>query len=470
MPAVAGIVLAAGLSRRFGTNKLIEPFRGKPLLRWTVEAALQSRLASVNVVLGHEREKVQAALSDLTADPRLTMTVNDSFADGQSTSIAVGLASIPPSCDAAMFMVGDQPLIDGSVIDRLISSFADSKADSICFPSLANRRGNPVIFGSQFFSELRLLSGENGGRIVIDRHPEAWVPLPFSSAAQFSDIDRPDELEALRSYNPITSADIVRALGLQNSRVIALCGSGGKTGLMSELVRAFGNDSSERILATTTTKFGTEEQTGPPWRACQADDASALQSLGEKYAMPVLGYRGLDIGRDRLLGFSAETIDSVACDSMFTRIIVEADGSRRRPLKAPDANEPVFPATTDTCIAVAGMSGLGQPLGDAAVFRPQRWSALTGQQAGVPVTPDALARVIADPAGLMRGAPPQAKRQVFLNQADTPERRSMASAVVDALAAVTGRLALDVAIGQLQPTVAVHSVHHFDDREGSGAE
>jgi probable selenium-dependent hydroxylase accessory protein YqeC len=116
------------------------------------------------------------------------------------------------------------------------------------------------------------------------------------------------------------------------------------------------------------------------------------------------------------------------------------------------------------------MSGLGQPLGDAAVFRPQRWSALTGQQAGVPVTPDALARVIADPAGLMRGAPPQAKRQVFLNQADTPERRSMASAVVDALAAVTGRLALDVAIGQLQPTVAVHSVHHFDDREGSGAE
>jgi hypothetical protein len=46
----------------------------------------------------------------------------------------------------------------------------------------------------------------------------------------------------------------------------------------------------------------------------------------------------------------------------------------------------------------------------------------------------------------------------------------MASAVVDALAAVTGRLALDVAIGQLQPTVAVHSVHHFDDREGSGAE
>jgi hypothetical protein len=70
----------------------------------------------------------------------------------------------------------------------------------------------------------------------------------------------------------------------------------------------------------------------------------------------------------------------------------------------------------------------------------------------------------------MRGAPLQAKRQVFLNQADTSERRAMANAVVDALAAVTGLLALDVAVGQLKPSVDVHSVHHLDDRGESGAE
>jgi probable selenium-dependent hydroxylase accessory protein YqeC len=240
---------------------------------------------------------------------------------------------------------------------------------------------------------------------------------------------------------------------------------------MSALVCAFASDSSERILVTTTTKLGAEERTGP-WRAVTADNAAALQSLGEQYATAVLAYRKLDSGRDRLFGFSAETIDAVARDSAFTRIIVEADGSRRRPLKAPDASEPVFPATADTVIAVVGMSGLGQPLGDAAVFRPQRWSALTGQRAGVPVTPEALARVIADPAGLMRGAPPEARRLAFLNQADTPERRSMANAVVDALAANTGRLALDVAIGQLRAVAGVHAVHHLaiDGRGGSGAE
>lgn len=470
MPVVAGIVLAAGLSRRFRKNKLIESFRGKPLLQWIVEAALRSRLASVNVVLGHEHEQVRSVLAALATDPRLTVTVNESFADGQSTSIAAGLASVPPGCDAAMFMVGDQPLIDRFVIDRLISGFVDSKA-GICFPSLGGRRGNPVIFGSQFFLELRQLSGDNGGRIVIDRHPEACVPLTFSNAAPFRDIDRPDDLETLRADDTGAARELLHSLGLQDSRVIALCGSGGKTSLMAALVQAFARDATERILATTTTKFGTDERVGP-WRACQIGDANALHLLGERYATPVLAYRDLDIGRQRLLGFSAETIDAVARDSNFTRIIVEADGSRRRPLKAPDADEPVFLATVDTVIAVAGLSGLGRPLDDTTVFRPQCWSALTGQEAGVPVTPDGLARVIAHPNGLMRGAPPKAKRFIFLNQADTPERRSMANAVVDSLAAMPERPALAIAIGQLQPTVEVYAVHDLaiEKRRVSGAE
>jgi probable selenium-dependent hydroxylase accessory protein YqeC len=459
VPVVAGIVLAGGLSRRYGTNKLIEPFRGKPLLQWTVEAALRSHLASVNVVLGHEHDKVGSALAALTTDPRLTLTVNESFADGQSTSIACGLARLAPDCDGAMFMVGDQPLIDSSVIDRLISAFAASKA-GICFPSLGTRRGNPVIFTSQFFSELRQLSGDSGGRIVIDRHPEACVPLAFSSAAQFSDIDQQADLEALCSHDTAAASQLVQSLCLHDSRVIALCGSGGKTGLMSALVRAFARDPSERILATATTKFGIDERTGP-WRAWQIGDANALRLLGERYTTPILAFHDLDVGRQRLLGFSVEIVDAVARDSEFTRIIVEADGSRRRPLKAPDANEPVFPAAADTVIAVAGMSGLGRPLDDAAVFRPQRWSALTGQKAGAPVTPVALARMIAHPDGLMRRTPPQAKRCVFLNQADTSERQSLANAVIDALAAMADRPALDVAIGQLQPTVAVHAVHHL---------
>jgi probable selenium-dependent hydroxylase accessory protein YqeC len=345
------------------------------------------------------------------------------------------------------------------VIDRLISAFAMANR-GICFPALGGRRGNPVIFASQFFSELRQLSGDSGGRVVIDRHPEACVPLAFSSAAQFSDIDRPDDLEALRSDDTEAAGDLVHCLGLREARVIALCGSGGKTGLMSALVGAFASDPSERILATTTTKFGSDEGAGP-WRACGVGDAATLRSLGERYATPVLAYRDLDIGRERLLGFSADIIDAVARDSGFTRVIVEADGSRRRPLKAPDGNEPVFPATADTVIAVAGLSGLGQPLDDATVFRPQFWSALTGQEAGAPVTPAALARVIAHPDGLMRGAPPQARRLVFLNQADTPERRALADAVVEALAATAGRPALDVAIGQLQPAVEMHAVRHL---------
>jgi hypothetical protein len=69
--------------------------------------------------------------------------------------------------------------------------------------------------------------------------------------------------------------------------------------------------------------------------------------------------------------------------------------------------------------------------------------------------------MIAHPDGLMRRTPPQAKRCVFLNQADTSERQSMANAVVDAIAAMTERPTLDIAIGQLQPAVKVHTVHHL---------
>jgi probable selenium-dependent hydroxylase accessory protein YqeC len=456
---VAGIILAAGLSRRFGTNKLITSFRGKPLLQWTVEAALRSRLASVNVVLGHEHRQVASALAALSGDSRLTITINDSFAQGQSTSIVAGLAAISPDNDAAMLMVGDQPLIDDSVINLLISTFATSNA-GICFPCIANRRGNPVIFSSRFFPELVRLTGDTGGRTIMERHAEACVPVVFSSASPFSDVDVPSDLDALRSGAADATVDLVTSLNLQDSRVIALCGAGGKTALLSALVPAFARNASEQILATTTTKFGSDEANGP-WRACRVANAEAILALGARYTGPVLAYRDRHRDRDRLLGFSSNTIDAVARTRCYTRIIVEADGSRRRPLKAPDSHEPVLPASADTVITVAGLSGLGRLLDDAAVFRPQIWSALSGQTCGVPITPQALARVIVHPDGLMRGAPPHAKRLIFLNQADSAERQALALAVVDALAAMQARPALEVAIGQLQPAIALHGICHL---------
>lgn len=456
---VAGIVLAAGLSKRFGRNKLIEAFRGKSLLRWVVEAALQSRLTSVNVVLGFEQDKVKAALDGLTHNPRLTLTFNPFYRQGQSASVLAGMTALPRECAGAMFLVGDQPLVDRWVIDRMISAFEQSNG-GICYPVFGERRGNPVVFGARYFSELRQLTGDSGGRAVIDRHRDDCVPVNFTRSLPFCDVDRPNDIDAL-ARDAEGASDLIGALGLAKSRVIALCGSGGKTSLLSALVHAFAGNPAEHILATTTTKFGLDEIDGP-WHAHQADDADAIRSAGAHEKKPVLAYRYLDSERGRLLGYPGCIVDALVQDNGYTRIIVEADGSRRRPLKAPNAEEPVFPATTDTVIAVAGLSGLGRPLHENTVFRPEIWSALTGLPARSTITPDSLARIIAHPEGLMRGAPPHARRLVFLNQADTPEQIAQAQAVLDGLSTIQDHPPLRIAIGSLKPNVWVQALYEFD--------
>jgi len=459
--AVVGVVLAAGASRRFGENKLLAPFRGRPLLRFVIEAALRSRLAALIVVLGHEHERVRRALADLEGD-RLTFALNESHQDGQSTSVIAGLAAVPPASAGAMFLVADQPLLGHDVIDRLIAAF-EASAGGICHPFCDGRRGNPVIFGARFFPELKQLSGDRGGAAVIEAHRDAAIPVLFPDATPFRDVDYRSDLDLL-SVSGASSARapqaFVAALGLETARVISLCGSGGKTSLMAALVREFAAGAGERILATTTTKMATEEADGP-WRACQATDASAILAAGSEHPNPLLVYRSADHQRGRLVGFSTETIDAIAESGRFTRILVEADGSRRRPLKAPNAGEPAFPASTTAVVMVAGLSGLGRPLNDDAVFRSGHWSALTGLASGAPVTADSLARVIAHPEGLARGAPPAARRVLLLNQADTPDHAIAAGEVLQALSTRGGQIPERAVIGRLQPEPRVCAQYEF---------
>ncbi len=449
-----------------------EPFRGKPLLRWVVEAALRSRLASVNVILGHQHSRVREALVDLDGAGRLAFTMNERHENGQSESIIAGLSAVSADCAGAMFLVGDQPLLDAGAIDRLIAAF-EASPTGICYPWCDGQRRNPVIFARRFFTDLRQLRGDVGGSVVIANHPEAAVPVTFGDPKPFCDVDRRADIDLLSSEGTDASGSaamtLVRALGLETSRVISFCGSGGKTGLMAALVREFAARSSERILVTTTTKMGIEEADGP-WRACCAAEAADLLAATEKQMPAVLAYRAVNTQRGRLLGLPAEMIDALAKHDRFTRILVEADGSRRRPLKAPCAHEPVFPESTDVIVIVAGLSGLGLPLSDEIVFRADSWAALTGCQLSEQVTAEALARVITHPYGLVRGAPSQARRVLFLNQADTPHRMAEADVVLRALSTLDGLHPERCVVGQLQPEPRVWMLRALaaQERQNSG--
>lgn len=193
---VAGIVLAAGLSKRFGGNKLLAPVRGKAMIRWTVEAALASRLGRVAVVLGHQRDQVGAALSELFADGRLTEVVNENYRDGQSGSVVAGLDAVRDDHAAAMFLMGDQPLLNTGTIDALIAAYEDAGTD-ICYPSRGGRRRNPVIFGAPLFPAILALRGDTGARALIDANPDTATAVEFADPAQFEDIDSRRDFESL---------------------------------------------------------------------------------------------------------------------------------------------------------------------------------------------------------------------------------------------------------------------------------
>lgn len=459
---IGGVVLAAGLSRRFGHNKLLMPILGKPLVRYVVEAALGSQLAPIVVVLGHEQARVRAALSDLQTESRLILIQNDCYQQGQGSSVIAGLTAIEPTVEAAMFLPADQPWLSADVINCLISAFGRTKAD-ICHPVVAGRRYSPVIFGARHFPSLRALRGDTGGRGILDANPDAVTAVAFENEAPFLDIDTQDDFMELRFTSPMalstchrSDTDLLGSLGLDGSCITAICGAGGKTSLMVALVRELAARG-ERILATTTTKMAIEESDGP-WRPYKIDNEDDLRICTEGDSAASLAYHSVDQSRGKLVGLMPETIDAIARMGHFTRIIVEADGAARKPLKAPAPREPVFPCTTDTVVMVAGASGLGQPLDERAVFRADIWSALTGLQAGHPVTPESLARIIVHAEGLGKGAPKQARRLVFINQVDTPERLSAADHVLDRVFNLGGLVPDRATAGWLMPTPVVRLI------------
>ena len=255
---------------------------------------------------------------------------------------------------------------------------------------------------------------------------------------------------------------LIQALGLEQARLISLCGAGGKTSLMFALAREFVS-AGERLLVTTTPKIATEEAEGP-WPSFEAD--SAQQLLEQARRLLPEGARGragaviafFARGDTRLTGFAPELVDGVSAARHFDRILVEADGSARKPLKAPAAHEPVIPSATDALVIVAGSNGLGLPLDEEHVFRAKIWAQLSGIEVGSAVTPESLARVVAHPEGLARGCPEHARRVLFFNRADTPQRRAAAKQAAEFLASAPAH-GLKLAVsGYLLPDPAISDV------------
>ncbi len=194
-PKIAAIVLSAGKSSRMGSNKLVADLGGKPLIRHTVENLKASNVADTIVVTGNEAASVRHALEGLA----VKFINNDHFAEGLSTSLRAGLAAVADDVDAVLVCLGDMPLVDATTVDRLIASFSVADHRTICVPVHAGKRGNPVLWGRQHFIGLEAISGDQGGRLLMQSLSDEIVEVEIPTNGVLVDVDTPLALSEVRS-------------------------------------------------------------------------------------------------------------------------------------------------------------------------------------------------------------------------------------------------------------------------------
>jgi molybdenum cofactor cytidylyltransferase len=223
---------------------------------------------------------------------------------------------------------------------------------------------------------------------------------------------------------------LLQALRLTTSSRVAFAGAGGKTTAMFQLARQL----PPPVLVSATTHLA----------CCQlsrADqhffilDKNGLDVIRRAIPKGVLLFTGEVTESDRTAGLDEANLEELRhlADEGGLPLLIEADGSRQRPFKAPAEFEPPIPAWVDTVIYVVGLSALGQAFTPYTVHRFEQMVALTGLKMGDMITPKVMQMVLTDLQGGMKNIPAKARRVVLLNQADTPELQAQAFDLARAL-------------------------------------
>lgn len=195
---MAGIILAAGMSTRFGSAKQMAEVGGRHLLERVLDAALASCLDRVVLVLGHRAQEISDTLKDRGGGDRLQIRVNPAYQEGMSRSLRMGIEHVRELYPSVMILLGDQPLIDANLIDHLVHRFRSSDKE-ICLPVCRGQSGHPVIFGRRFYDAIMSVEGDIGARDILRKNPECILAVDIPDARFFFDVDTPADVEALKS-------------------------------------------------------------------------------------------------------------------------------------------------------------------------------------------------------------------------------------------------------------------------------
>lgn len=187
------VILAAGNAVRFGENKLLTEFRGRPLIEWAFAALPAERLAAVTVVTQY------AAVAALARNRGFSVVRNEAPELGVSHSVALGTRALKERCEGLLFLVADQPLLGRQTVERILDRFL-AEPDKIVVPAAGERQGNPCVFPAALFPDLEALTGDRGGKQLIRRFPERVERVSVAPQELF-DVDTLSDLQKML-YNP----------------------------------------------------------------------------------------------------------------------------------------------------------------------------------------------------------------------------------------------------------------------------
>ena len=191
---LTAIVLAAGSSRRMGKNKLLLPYRGRPLLTYVVGNILSAKVGPVIVVTGHDAGQIGAALKGL----HVQLVHNPGYDTGMTSSIQAGVSAAGD--DGYMICLSDMALISPGEYRLLKNAFdKEYKRDKACIiqPVYDNQTGNPVIFSAAWRQAILEHSGPEGCKNILRSHTDHCYQVEMPTSSILQDVDWPEDYDRL---------------------------------------------------------------------------------------------------------------------------------------------------------------------------------------------------------------------------------------------------------------------------------
>ena len=248
---------------------------------------------------------------------------------------------------------------------------------------------------------------------------------------------------------------ISKALNLKEKAFISLVGAGGKSTLFNRLAEELVLKKKRMILTTTTHMF--TWQLTPfikKGNLIEFNDEKIIEDNIKEYfhhnkigEIVLIHHRIIEEEGEKVSGPAPLYLDKWWKEKLADYFLIEADGARRRPIKAPASHEPVIPESTTDLIGVIGIEAIGLSLEEKNVFRPHIFSQLTGIKFGEKISLNAITTLIFHPQGLFKNAPLHSKCHLFINKVDNEIREKLAEELVTQILRYNKKRIDDIIIG-----------------------